>query len=132
VEFNSWTDRKAPTLKAEAPERGYQVAALDTLSYALWAAADHLDDFERSFVPPLQWAVASLPPLRVGLPGCDEFVGAEGRVEHEIRGMVKTGGLACHDEVARSVAGRGRSCRRDQESSLTIRSVDDAQPVTNG
>jgi hypothetical protein len=23
VEFNSWTDSKAPTLKAEAPEKGY-------------------------------------------------------------------------------------------------------------
>src|SRR6266498_5398733 len=30
--------------------------------------------------------------------------------------------LACHDEVARSDAGRGRSCRSDQEPSLTIRS----------
>ena len=40
--------------------------------------------------------------------------------------------LACHDEVARSVAGRGRSCRSDQEPSLTIRSAVGAQPVTNG
>ncbi len=48
------------------------------------------------------------------------------------RGIVKTCGLACHDEVARSVAGRGRSCRSDQEPSLTIRSVVGTQPVTNG
>src|SRR3984893_8968970 len=48
------------------------------------------------------------------------------------RGMVKTCGLACYDEVARSVAGRGRSCRSDQEPSLTIRSVVGTQPVTNG
>jgi len=41
-------------------------------------------------------------------------------------------GLACHDEVARSVAGRGRGCRSDQEPSLTIRSVVGTQPVTNG
>jgi hypothetical protein len=41
-------------------------------------------------------------------------------------------GLACHDEVAKSVAGRGRSCRSDQEPSLTIRSVVGTQPVTNG
>jgi hypothetical protein len=47
-------------------------------------------------------------------------------------GIVKTCGLACHDEVARSVAERGRSCRSDQEPSLTIRSVDGTQPVTNG
>src|SRR6266567_2381867 len=32
----------------------------------------------------------------------------------------ETCGLACYDEVARSVAGRGRSCRSDQEPSLTI------------
>jgi hypothetical protein len=48
------------------------------------------------------------------------------------RGIVKTCGLACYDEVARSVAGRGRSCRSDQEPSLTIRSVVGTQPVTNG
>jgi 2-polyprenyl-3-methyl-5-hydroxy-6-metoxy-1,4-benzoquinol methylase len=36
------------------------------------------------------------------------------------RGIVKTCGLACHDEVARSVAGRGRSCRSDQGPSLTF------------
>ena len=41
-------------------------------------------------------------------------------------------GLACHDEVAGSVAGRGRSCRSNQEPSLTIRSVVGTQPVTNG
>jgi SAM-dependent methyltransferase len=34
--------------------------------------------------------------------------------------------------VARSAAGRGRSCRSDQEPSLTIRSVVGIQPVTNG
>jgi hypothetical protein len=45
---------------------------------------------------------------------------------------VKTCGLACHDEVASSVEGRGRSCRSDQEPSLTIRSVVGSQPVTNG
>ena len=38
----------------------------------------------------------------------------------------------CHLEVARSVAGRGRSWRSDQEHSLTIRSVGGSQPVTNG
>ncbi len=56
----------------------------------------------------------------------------ERTVRAEVRGIVKTCGLACHDEVARSVAGRGRSCRSDQEPSLTIRSVVGAQPVTNG
>jgi arylsulfatase A-like enzyme len=47
-------------------------------------------------------------------------------------GIVKTCGLACHDEVARSVAGRGRSCRSDQEPSLKIPSVVGTQPVTSG
>jgi hypothetical protein len=41
-------------------------------------------------------------------------------------------GLACRDEMPRSVAGGGRSCRSDQEPSLTIRSVAGIQPVTNG
>ena len=44
------------------------------------------------------------------------------------RGIVKTGGLACHDDAARSVAGRGRSCRSDQEPSLTIRPA--SSPIT--
>src|SRR5437879_3447344 len=48
------------------------------------------------------------------------------------RGIVKTCGLACHHEVAKSVAGRERRCRRDQEPSLMIRSVAGTQPVTNG
>jgi hypothetical protein len=56
----------------------------------------------------------------------------ERTVRAEVRGIVKTCGLACHDEVARSVEGRGRSCRSDQEPSLTIRSVVGSQPVTNG
>jgi hypothetical protein len=48
-------------------------------------------------------------------------------------GIVKTCGLACHDEVARSVAGRGRSCRSsDQDPLLAIGSVVGTQPVTNG
>ncbi len=58
-----------------------------------------------------------------------------GSITERVRGrtgIVKTCGLACHDEVARSVAGRGRSCRSDQELSLTIRSVAGTQPVTNG
>jgi antitoxin YefM len=33
---------------------------------------------------------------------------------------------------AESDAGRGRSCRSDQEPSLTIRSVGGTRPVTNG
>ena len=49
-----------------------------------------------------------------------------------VGGIVKPCGLACHDEVARSVAGRGRRCRSDQEPSLTIRSVVGTRPVTNG
>jgi hypothetical protein len=47
-------------------------------------------------------------------------------------GIVKTCGLACHGEVVRSVAGRERSCRSDQEPALTIRSVAGNRPVTNG
>lgn len=46
--------------------------------------------------------------------------------------IVNTCGLACYDEVARSVAGRGRSCRSDLEPSLTIRSVVGTQPVMSG
>jgi hypothetical protein len=42
------------------------------------------------------------------------------------------GGSACHDEVTRSVAERGRSCRDIRDSPLTIGSVVGAQPVTNG
>src|SRR6267378_13532 len=47
-------------------------------------------------------------------------------------GIVETCGLACHDEVVRSVAGRVRSYRSDQEPLLIIRSVVGTQPVTNG
>jgi hypothetical protein len=46
--------------------------------------------------------------------------------------LLPYGGLARHDEVARAVAGRGRSCRSDQEPSLTTRWVVGTQPVTNG
>ena len=49
-----------------------------------------------------------------------------------VRGIVKTCGLACYDDVARSVAGRGQSCRSDQKPLLMIRSVVGTQPVTNG
>ena len=38
--------------------------------------------------------------------------------------------IGCHNEVPRSVAGRGRSCRSDREPSLTIPSVVGTQPVT--
>src|ERR1700724_1555347 len=38
-------------------------------------------------------------------------------------GIVKTRGLVRHDELVRSVAGRGRSCRSDQEPGPLIRSV---------
>src|SRR5882762_321632 len=50
---------------------------------------------------------------------------------HADVGIVKTCGLACHDEVVRSVVGRERSCRSDQEPSLTIRLVVGTPPVTN-
>ena len=47
-------------------------------------------------------------------------------------GVVKTRGLTCHDEVAKSIGGRGRNCRSAHEPSLTIRSVVGTRPVTNG
>jgi D-arabinose 1-dehydrogenase-like Zn-dependent alcohol dehydrogenase len=40
--------------------------------------------------------------------------------------------LESHDEVVRSVAGKRRRCRSDQDPSLTIRSVIGSPPVTNG
>jgi hypothetical protein len=39
-------------------------------------------------------------------------------------GIGKTRGLACHDEVVRSVAGRGRGCRSDQEPAFGCQTRD--------
>jgi hypothetical protein len=67
-----------------------------------------------------------------GLTASDCFRLADDSGVRGIVKTVKTCGLACYDEVAGLVAGRGRSCRSDQEPSLTIRSVVGTQPVTNG
>ena len=87
-----------------------------------------------SFVDQATITGESLPVEKV--PGTSVFAGTVNQSGatrgHSDGGIVKTCGLACHDEVVRSVAGRGRSCRSDQEPSLTVRSGVGTQRVTNG
>jgi hypothetical protein len=103
----------------------------------------HASRRSRSTFPrmPAPWArrrPAGSWQLRSGVVQQGQRIGHHAAMQPEhldssrLGGIVKTCGLACHDEVARSVAGRGRSCRSDQEPSLTIRSVVGTQPVTNG
>src|SRR6266705_1451319 len=80
----------------------------------------------------MAWAVCPRAGVGAPAPTADLNGPPAAHTGDAFGGIVKTCGLACHDEVARSVAGRGRSCRSDQEPSLTIRSVAGTQPVTNG